>query len=41
VSSSFSPVLTGDEREALLGVADRLSLELGYAKGEEPTGTHP
>jgi hypothetical protein len=31
--SSFPPVLAGNERNALLWVADELSLELGYAGG--------
>jgi hypothetical protein len=31
-------VLTGNEREALLRVADRISIELGYAEGEESSG---
>jgi hypothetical protein len=33
-------VLAGSEREALLGVADQLSIELGYAEGEEIPGAH-
>jgi hypothetical protein len=39
-SSSFSAVLAGNEREALLRVADQLSIELGYAEGEEVPGAH-
>lgn len=31
-------MLAGSEREALLRVADRLSIELGYAEGEEIPG---
>jgi hypothetical protein len=31
-------VLVGNEREALLRVADQLSIELGYAEGEEIPG---
>jgi hypothetical protein len=38
VSSNFSVVLTGNEREALLRVADQLSVELGDAGGEEHSG---
>jgi hypothetical protein len=37
---AFRPVLAGDEREALLRVADQLSVELGYAAGEEVPGAH-
>jgi hypothetical protein len=33
-------VLAGNEREALLAMADRLCSELGYADGEEPPGAH-
>jgi hypothetical protein len=33
-------VLAGNEREALLLVADQLSIELGYAGGEEVPGAH-
>ena len=33
-------MLAGNEREALLGVADQLSIELGYAEGEEVAGAH-
>jgi hypothetical protein len=33
-------VLAGDEREALLRVADQLSIELGYVEGEEIPGEH-
>jgi hypothetical protein len=37
VSSSFSAVLAGNEREALLAVSDQLSAELGYrGEGETP-----
>ena len=35
---AFPPVLAGNEREALLRVADQLSIELGYAGGEEIPG---
>ena len=38
VSSIFSAVLAGNEREALLRAADQLSSELGYSEGEEPPG---
>ena len=31
-------MLAGNEREALLRVAGQLSIELGYAEGEEPPG---
>jgi hypothetical protein len=34
----FPLVLAGNEREALLAVADQLSSELGYAEGQEPPG---
>lgn len=34
----FPLVLAGTEREALLAVADQLSIELGYAESEEPSG---
>lgn len=33
-------MLAGNERKALLGVADQLSIELGYPQGEEIAGTH-
>ncbi len=33
-------MLAGNEREALLRVADQLSIELGYAEGEEIPGAH-
>ena len=33
-------MLAGNEREALLRVADQLSLELGYAGGEEIPGEY-
>jgi hypothetical protein len=33
-------VLAGNEREALLAVADQLSIELGYADGEEIPDAH-
>jgi hypothetical protein len=35
---TFPLVLAGNEREALLRVADQLSIELGYAEGEELPG---
>lgn len=38
-SSSFSAVLAGNERRALLAVADHLSAELGYAEGGELPGS--
>ena len=31
---AFPLVLAGNEREALLAVADQLSIELGYAEGQ-------
>jgi hypothetical protein len=37
---AFPLVLAGNEREALLAVADQLSIELGYAEGEEVPGAH-
>jgi hypothetical protein len=37
---AFSPVLAGNEREALLRLADQLSIELGYAEAEEIPGAH-
>jgi hypothetical protein len=33
-------VLAGKDREALPGVVDQLSVELGYAEGEELPGAH-
>jgi hypothetical protein len=42
VSSSFSAVLAGTEREALLRVADQLSIELGYSEdGDLPGARSP
>src|SRR3954465_14142949 len=35
---AFPPMLAGNEREALLAVADQLSIELGYPEGAEPPG---
>jgi hypothetical protein len=35
---AFPLVLAGNEREALLAVADQLSIELGYPEGDEPPG---
>jgi hypothetical protein len=37
---AFPPVLAGRDRKALLAVADQLSVELGYAEGEELPGAH-
>jgi hypothetical protein len=39
-SSSFSAVLAGNEREALLAVVDRLGIELGYAEGGQVPDAH-
>ena len=34
------PLLAGNQREALLAVADQLSIELGYAEGGEPPAAY-